>query len=35
MDFRAEKSLRDFDKSDFSVGSSHLSHKDAKGQREK
>ena len=35
MDFRAEKSLRDFDKSDFSVGSSHLSRKDAKGQREK
>ena len=35
MDFRAEKSLRDFDKSDFSVGSSHLSRKDAKAQREK
>ena len=35
MDFRAEKSLRDFDKSDFSVGNSHLSRKDAKAQREK
>ena len=35
MDFRAEKSLRDFDKSDFSVGSSHLSRKVVKAQREK
>ena len=35
LGFRAEKSLRDFDKSDFSVGSSHLSRKVVKAQREK
>jgi len=34
MDFRAEKNLRDFDKSDFSVGSSHLSRKVVKAQIE-
>jgi UDP-glucose 4-epimerase len=35
LGFRAGKNLRDFDKSDFSMGSGHLSRKDVKVQREK